>query len=56
MSEFMGYLNGVFAQYSNHRHKRSGHLFGDRFKPILIDNELYFRVAGLCRHESGRAG
>jgi putative transposase len=45
ISEFMGYLNGVFAQYSNHRHKRSGHLFGDRFKPILIDNELYFRVA-----------
>jgi putative transposase len=45
ISEFMGYLNGVYAQYSNHRHKRTGHLLGDRFKPILIDNELYFRVA-----------
>ena len=45
ISEFMGYLNGVFAQYSNRRHKRMGHLFGDRFKPVLIDSELYFRVA-----------
>ena len=45
ISEFMGYLNSVFAQFSNRRHKRTGHLFGDRFKPILIDNELYFRVA-----------
>lgn len=45
ISEFMGYLNGVFAQDSNRRHRRIGHVFGDRFKPILIDSELYFRVA-----------
>jgi REP element-mobilizing transposase RayT len=41
ISEFMGYLNGVFAQSSNRRHKRIGHLFGDRFKPILIDSGYY---------------
>lgn len=45
ISAFMGYLNGVFAQSSNHRHGRTGHLFGERFKPILIDNVVYLRVA-----------
>jgi REP element-mobilizing transposase RayT len=44
LSHFMGYLNGVFAQYSNRRHKRIGHLFGERFKPILVDHPLYLRV------------
>jgi putative transposase len=45
ISEFMGYLNGVFAQSSNHRHARTGHLFGERFKPILVDTAVYLRVA-----------
>ena len=41
---FMGYLNGGFTQYSNFRHGRIGHLFNERYKPILIDNDLYLRV------------
>ena len=42
---FMGYLNGGFTQYSNYRHRRIGHLFNERYKPILIDNGLYLKVA-----------
>ena len=41
---FQRYLNGCFAQNSNHRHRRRGHLFGDRYKPLLVDNDLYLRV------------
>ena len=44
VSAFMGYLNGQYAQYSNRRHGRTGHLFGDRYKPVLVNTELYFRV------------
>jgi len=45
LSEFMQFLNGRFAQDSNWRHARSGHLFGGRFRPILIDTGLYLRAA-----------
>jgi putative transposase len=44
VSAFMGYLNGQFAQYSNRRHRRTGNLFGERFKPVLVDTALYLRV------------
>jgi REP element-mobilizing transposase RayT len=45
LSDFMQFLNGCFAQDSNWRHARSGHLFGGRFKSILIDTEPYLRAA-----------
>ena len=45
LSEFMQFLNGRFAQDSNWRHARTGHLFGGRFRPILIDTDLYLRAA-----------
>jgi hypothetical protein len=35
-------LNGVFTQWSNRRHKRSGHLFQGRYKAILVDRDSYF--------------
>lgn len=44
LSRFMQYLNGVYAQYSNRRNHRTGHLFGERFLPILVDDDLYLRV------------
>ena len=47
VSEIMHYLNGYYAGYSNRRHKRSGHLFQDRFYSALIDTESYF-WAGLA--------
>lgn len=45
LSDFMQFVNGGFAQDSNRRHARTGHLFGERFKPILIDTDLYLRAA-----------
>ena len=58
---FQRYLNGCFAQYSNRRHGRTGHVFGGRYKPVLVDDGLYLRVvlayvalnpvsAGLAQH------
>jgi hypothetical protein len=44
VSEFMDFLNGQYAQYWNRRHHLTGHLFGDRFKPILVDTGVYLRV------------
>ena len=35
-------LNGVFTQWSNRRHKRSGHLFQGRYKAILVDRDSHF--------------
>ena len=42
ISEIMHYINGYYAGYFNRRHKRSGHLFQDRFYSALIDTEFYF--------------
>jgi len=42
VSEIMHYINGYYAGYFNRRHKRSGHLFQDRFYSTLIDTEFYF--------------
>jgi len=41
---FQRYLNGCFAQYSNRRHRRTGHVFGGRYKPVLVDDGFYLRV------------
>lgn len=45
LPSFMKSLNGNFAQYSNFRHHRIGHLFNEPYQPILIDNAFYLRVA-----------
>jgi len=37
----MRQLNGVYAQTFNKRRARSGHLFGGRFKGILVEREPY---------------
>jgi putative transposase len=44
ISEFMAYLNGEYAKYSNRRYQRTGHVFGERFVPVLVDTGLYLRV------------
>jgi putative transposase len=38
----MRQLNGVFTQWSNRRHQRSGHLFQGRYKAIVVDRDAYF--------------
>jgi REP element-mobilizing transposase RayT len=40
-------LNGVYAQGFNHRHARTGHLFGDRFHARTIESEEYLVAACL---------
>src|SRR5688572_758931 len=45
LSEFMQQLEGRFAQYSNRRHKRVGHLFGGRFKPVIVENDIHLLTA-----------
>lgn len=48
LSQGMRYLNGVYTQAANRRHKRVGHLFQGRYKAMLVDAESYFLE--LCRY------
>jgi putative transposase len=41
ISLFMKSLIGSYSQYFNLRYKRSGPVFEDRFKAVLIDDETY---------------
>jgi len=41
LSKRMRQLNGVFTQWSNRRHRRTGHLFQGRFKAVLVDEESH---------------
>ena len=60
LSDGMHRLNGVYALRFNRRHRRHGHLFGDRFASWVIKDEDHFDAtcgyvllnpvrAGLCR-------
>lgn len=42
LSGAMRHLNGRFAQGFNRRRGRIGHVFGGRFKSLLVDREVYF--------------
>jgi putative transposase len=42
LSRGMQWLNGTYAGWFNHAHKRCGHLFQGRFHAILIEKETYF--------------
>lgn len=44
LSNAMKWLNGVFAQRSNRRHQRTGHLLQGRFKSILVGDDRYLRA------------
>jgi REP-associated tyrosine transposase len=41
LSAGMQWLLGTYSQWFNKKHKRSGHLFGDRFHSFLIDQDAY---------------
>jgi REP element-mobilizing transposase RayT len=41
LNQAMRYLNGVYTQAFNRRHKRVGHLFQGRYKAILVEEEPY---------------
>lgn len=46
----MGWLLGTYSARFNYRHRRSGHLFGDRFKSLLIQDERYFLAVSRYIH------
>ncbi len=48
LSAGMKLLNSAYAQYFNHSHDRTGHLFQGRFKAIVVDKESY--LLELCRY------
>lgn len=48
LSRGMRQLNGVYTQRFNRSHGRVGHLFGGRFKAILVEKEAY--LLELCRY------
>jgi len=41
-------LNGVYAQRFNRRHRRFGHLFGGRYKALLVEREPH--LLEVCRY------
>ena len=41
LSKGMKYINGVYTQQFNKRHKRVGHVFQGRFKGILVESDKY---------------
>src|SRR5881409_376698 len=41
LSRALRYLNGVYTQAFNRRHRRVGHLFQGRYKAILVDKGAY---------------
>lgn len=41
LSQAVQYLNSVYTQHFNRRHKRIGHLFRGRYKAILIEKSPY---------------
>ena len=47
LSDFMERLEGRFANYSNWRYGRVGHLFQGRFRHVLIEDDIHLLTA-LC--------
>lgn len=41
ISKFMHGINQSYAQYYNKKYERCGHVFADRFKSIIVDNDAY---------------
>lgn len=48
LSQGLHFLNGLYAQRFNLRHRRTGHLFGDRYSCRVIEDEDYLVEA--CRY------
>ncbi|MCP4652773.1 MAG: transposase [Candidatus Omnitrophica bacterium] len=42
LSRIMQYLNTSYTVYYNHKRKKSGHLFGGRYKSILVEQDSYY--------------
>ena len=52
ISKIMHGINFSYAMYFNKRYKREGHLFKDRFKSKIVDNERYLKTVSLYIHNN----
>lgn len=57
ISKIVHGINVSYAQYINRKYKRCGHIFQDRFKSEIIDNDEYMLTASQYIHDNPvRAG
>lgn len=52
ISKVMHGINFSYAMYFNKKYKREGHLFKDRFKSKIVNNERYLKVLSLYVHNN----
>ena len=52
ISKVMHGINFSYAMYFNKKYERKGHLFNDRFKSKVIDNEQYLKTLSLYVHNN----
>lgn len=55
ISKFMHVINQCYAQYYNKRYKRRGHLFQDRFKSKIVEDDVYLLTLSGYIHNNPRA-
>lgn len=52
ISKVMHGINFSYAMYFNKKYKREGHLFKDRFKSKIVNNERYLKTLSLYMHNN----
>ncbi|MGH4140662.1 transposase [Clostridium sp.] len=52
ISNVMQGINFSYVMYYNKKYKRKGHLFKERFKSIIVNNERYLRTVSLYIHNN----
>jgi len=52
ISKVMHGINFSYAMYFNKKYERDGHLFKDRFKSLIVDNEQYLKTLSLYIHNN----
>ncbi|MGH4137295.1 transposase [Clostridium sp.] len=55
ISKVMHGINCSYAAYFNRKYKRDGHLFKDRFKSKIVDNDSYLKTVSLYIHNNPTA-
>jgi putative transposase len=52
ISKVMHGINFSYAMYYNKKYERKGHLFADRFKSIIVENDKYLKTLSLYVHNN----
>jgi hypothetical protein len=56
VSRALQWLNGSYAGWFNRRHDRTGHVFGERFRAVLVENAAWGLEASLSGRGSRTNG